>query len=209
MRQPTFTARGHMSQQSTVSSVPDQLSPDERKKLLQLARQALEEAVCYGRLSELDLEDLPPRLRQNGVVFVTLTIEGQLRGCVGGLEAKRPLAEDVRQHAVAAALSDFRFPPVRPDELPRIVIEISRLTSPIPLDYECPEDLLNSLHPGVDGVVLVDGNRRATFLPQVWEKIPEPDQFLGLLCQKMGAPADLWKRKKLTVLVYRVEKFRE
>jgi uncharacterized protein len=198
-----------MTQQSTVSSAHNQLSPDERKQLLQIARQALEEAVLEGNLSKLDLNDLAPHLCQNGVVFVTLTIEGQLRGCIGGLEAKLPLAEDVRRHAVAAGLSDFRFPPVRSDELENIVIEISRLTSTMPLDYECPEDLLNYLHPGVDGVVLVDGTSRATFLPQVWDKIPDPAQFLGLLCQKMGAPPDLWKQKKLTVLVYRVEKFRE
>ncbi|HEX9616625.1 MAG TPA: AmmeMemoRadiSam system protein A [Anaerolineales bacterium] len=198
-----------MSQQAMVSPAPDQLSPDERERLLQLARQALDEAVREGRLSDLDLGDLPPHLSQDGIAFVTLTVEGHLRGCVGGLEAKLPLAEDVRQHAVAAGLNDFRFPPVRSEELTHIVIEISRLTSPQPLDYECPEDLLACLHPGVDGVVLVDGARRVTFLPQVWEKIPNPSQFLGMLCQKMGAPADLWKQKKLTVLIYRVEKFRE
>jgi AmmeMemoRadiSam system protein A len=198
-----------MDLQAERSSAVNELSPEERKKLLQLARQALEEAVREGDLSEIDLEDLPPSLILNGVSFVTLTIGGQLRGCVGGLEAKMPLVEDVRQHAAAAGLSDFRFPPVRPEELPEVRIEISRLTSPKTLDYECPEDLLDCLHPGLDGVVLVDGTRKATFLPQVWEKVPDPDHFLGLLCQKMGAPADLWKRKKLTVFVYRVEKFLE
>jgi uncharacterized protein len=198
-----------MSQQATVSPGPDQLNPDERTRLLQLARQALEEGIRNGRLSELNLADLPAHLQEDGVAFVTLTIAGQLRGCVGGLEAKFPLAEDVRQHAVAAGLGDFRFPPVCLEELPEIVIEISRLTSPEAIKYECPEDLLTRLHPGVDGVVLVDGLRRATFLPQVWEKVPDPARFLDLLCQKMGAPADLWKRKKIAVLIYQVEKFGE
>jgi AmmeMemoRadiSam system protein A len=201
--------RGFMARQAEFSPAADDLTIQERSQLLHLARQALNEAVCKGRLDPLDLAEIPPRLNQNGVTFVTLTLDGHLRGCVGGLEAKLPLAEDVRQHAVAAGLNDFRFPPVRPEELSNIRIEISRLSSPQPLDYECPEDLLDCLHPGEDGVVLVYEGRRATFLPQVWEKVPDPTQFLGLLCQKMGAPEDLWKLKKLSVFTYRVEKFWE
>jgi AmmeMemoRadiSam system protein A len=187
----------------------DPLSPDERAQLLRLARQALEEAVLHGQLSRLDCQDLPLRLQQKGVAFVTLTIGGRLRGCIGGLEAQLPLAEDVRRHALSAALDDFRFPPVQPEELPEIVIEISRLSRPQPLDYQCPEDLLDCLRPGVDGVVLVDGERRATFLPQVWQKVPGSAQFLGLLCQKMGSPPDTWQRKKLSVFIYQVEDFKE
>lgn len=177
--------------------------------LLTLARQALEEGVHGQRLSYLNLDELPIRLRQEGAAFVTLTVNGQLRGCIGGLEAVMPLAEDVREHAVAAALQDFRFPPVSPEELPEIVIEISRLTPPQVLHYERPADLPHRLRPGIDGVVLIDGFRRATFLPQVWEKIPDPATFLSLLCQKMGAPADLWLKKKLGVLIYQVEEFHE
>ncbi len=105
--------------------------------------------------------------------MLPLTVGGAFRGCVGALEAYQPLAEDVCEHAVAAALEDYRFPPVLPQEVGRIEIEISRLTSPIPLEYEKPEDLPELLHPGVDGVVLREGLRRATFLPQVWEKLPE------------------------------------
>jgi hypothetical protein len=113
----------------------------------------------------------------------------------------------VREHAVAAALQDYRFPPVSPDELAEIDIEISRLTPIQALDYNTPEDLLKCLQPGVDGVVLKYAGRRATFLPQVWEKIPDPAVFLSYLCQKMGAPFDLWKHKKLEVFIYRVEEF--
>jgi AmmeMemoRadiSam system protein A len=177
--------------------------------LMALARQALEAAVKGQPLPYLDLEGLPQPLRSTGVAFVTLTIGGELRGCIGGLEASLPLAEDVRQHAAAAAMQDYRFPPVCPEDLPHIKIEISRLTVPQPLNYNCPEDLLSRLRPGIDGVVLVDGMRRATFLPQVWERIPEPGQFLSLLCQKMGASPSLWQRRPLNVLVYQVEEFHE
>lgn len=187
----------------------DRLSPEERGILLKLARQAMEAAVKGESLPPLALEDLPARLRQLGASFVTLTSHGELRGCIGALEPYLPLAEDVREHAVAAALQDYRFPPVRPEELPEIQIEISRLTRPQPLDYDQPEELLRRLRPHIDGVILRDGFHRATFLPQVWEKIPQPEEFLSHLCLKMGAPPDLWRRKRLQVQVYQVEEFHE
>jgi hypothetical protein len=198
-----------MSDTTSPTQTMDSLEASERLLLLKLARQALEEGVCGKPLSPLFLNGLPPRLRQPGASFVTLTSHGELRGCIGALEATQPLAEDVRIHAIAAALEDYRFPPVRPDELPFIKIEISRLTTPEPLDYRDSEDLLSQLHPGVDGVVLRDGMRRATFLPQVWEKVPEADIFLGMLCRKMGVPTETWRNKKLTVLTYQVEEFHE
>lgn len=198
-----------MSDTTSPTQTMDSLEASERLLLLKLARQALEEGVCGQPLSPLFLNELPPRLRQPGASFVTLTSHGELRGCIGALEATQPLAEDVRIHAIAAALEDYRFPPVRPDELPFIKIEISRLTTPEPLDYRDSEDLLSQLHPGVDGVVLRDGMRRATFLPQVWEKVPEADIFLGMLCRKMGVPTETWRNKKLTVLTYQVEEFHE
>ncbi len=186
-----------------------QLSAEERVMLLQLARQSLERGISRQPLDALDLSTLPERLREPGATFVTLTEGGALRGCVGALEAYQPLAEDVREHAVAAALEDYRFPPVSPEELGRIEIEISRLTSPIPLEYEKPEDLPKLLRPGVDGVVLRDGLRRATFLPQVWEKLPDPREFLGHLCMKMGVDANYWRYHKLQVFTYQVEEFHE
>jgi AmmeMemoRadiSam system protein A len=136
-------------------------------------------------------------------------VSGQLRGCIGALEPYQPLAEDVREHAVAAALEDPRFPPVSERELNGIEIEISRLTRPISLEYKDANDLLSKLRPGVDGVILRDAFRRATFLPQVWEKISDPAEFLDNLCYKMGASPDLWRRKHLDVLTYQVEEFRE
>lgn len=189
--------------------MPDTLSSQERQFLLSLARQSLEAGVQGLPLPELDVPGLSPALRASGASFVTLTKKGQLRGCIGALEAYQSLAEDVREHAVAAALEDFRFSPVQPNELPHIAIEISRLTQPQPLAYASSDDLLLKLRPGIDGVLLRDGFRRATFLPQVWEKIPDPATFLSYLCEKMNAPANLWQRKQLEVLTYQVEEFHE
>ncbi len=198
-----------MSDTALPTQITDRLDEAERALLLKFARQALEDGVCGRPLLPLYLAELSPRLSQPGASFVTLTSHGELRGCIGTLEATKSLAEDVRQHAVAAALEDYRFAPVQADELPYIQIEISRLTEPRLLDYRDADDLLRQLRPGVDGVVLRDGLRRATFLPQVWEKVPEAEIFLGMLCRKMGAPTELWRTKKLTVLVYEVEEFHE
>jgi len=188
---------------------PESLSADERSLLLKLARQALEAGVRGELPPPLDLQSLPVAVRQPGAAFVTLTWRGELRGCVGALEPYQPLAEDVREHAIAAALQDYRFPPVQPTELADIKIEVSRLTVPQDLDYASPEELPTRLRPGVDGVTLMDGRMRATFLPQVWEKLPEAKTFLAHLCHKMGAPEDLWRRKKLRVQTYQVEEFHE
>jgi AmmeMemoRadiSam system protein A len=155
------------------------------------------------------LLSLTPHLRENGASFVTLTIDDELRGCIGALEAHQPLAEDVREHAISAALEDPRFLPVDKTELNRIRLEISRLSVPHPLEYSSSEDLRTKLRPHVDGVILKSDYRRATFLPQVWDKIPKPADFLDRLCEKMGARPDLWQKKKLQVYIYQVEEFHE
>lgn len=185
------------------------LSPEERKILLRLARQSIEEAVLGRPFTPLDLENLPEALRHPSATFITLTIRGSLRGCIGALEAYQPLAEDVREHAVGAALQDYRFPPVDENELKDLMIEISHLTPPQALSYQTPEELLERLRPGVDGVILRDGPRRSTFLPQVWLKLPQPADFLSHLCVKMGANPNLWCEKPLQVYTYQVEEFHE
>jgi len=106
-------------------------------------------------------------------------------------------------------LQDFRFPNVKPTELPQIKIEVSALTPRTPLQYDSPQDLVGKLRPHIDGVILQDGINKATFLPQVWEKIPNPEEFLSQLCMKMGAPRDLWRKKALTVYIYQVQEFQE
>jgi AmmeMemoRadiSam system protein A len=186
-----------------------QLTDQERSILLAEARHTLEACVQGEALEPINLSDYPAKLQQRGVVFVTLTIEGRLRGCVGALEAYQPLIEDVREHTIAAALRDFRFQPVSPEEVSSISIEISRLTAPQRLDYQTADDLVNALRPGVDGVILSKEPLRATFLPQVWEKLPLQADFLNHLCQKMGAQPDLWRTTKLDVMIYQVEEFHE
>ncbi len=187
----------------------DSLTDGEKQTLLRLAREAMEFSVRGQALPPLDIKSLAPQLQVYGSSFVTLTIDDELRGCIGALEAYQPLAEDVREHAISAALHDPRFPPVREIELNRIKLEVSRLTAPKLLEYSSSEDLLKKLRPHVDGVILKDSFRRATFLPQVWEKIPDPAEFLSHLCQKMGVRANLWQDAKLQVYVYQVEEFHE
>ncbi len=188
----------------------EKLTLEEQTILLRLAREAMEHGVRGEEMPPLDLTSLPVLLREEGSSFVTLTSGELLRGCIGALDAYLPLAEDVRIHAVAAALKDPRFPPVRTDELSGIQIEISRLTHPVPLEYTDADDLLSKLRPHVDGVILRDELQgRATFLPQVWKKIPDPAEFLNNLCYKMGLEPDSWRHKHFEVFLYQAEEFHE
>jgi AmmeMemoRadiSam system protein A len=187
----------------------DPLTSEEKQVLLRLARSAVERAAHGEEPPPINPDVLTPHLREPAASFVTLTINGDLRGCIGALEPSMPLIEDVRDHAAAAALDDPRFMPVRPDELERIDIEVSRLTVPGVLDYADSADLLARLRPGIDGVILREGRRRATFLPQVWEKLPDKAAFLDQLCAKMGVATDSWRQRHLEVLTYQVEEFHE
>ena len=187
----------------------DHLSAEEQKLLLLVARRALDHVVQGKPEPILDLSGFPENLRKKGATFVTLTRHGELRGCIGALEAYQPLVNDVSEHAVAAGLKDYRFPPVSAVELSEIRIEISRLTEAIPLLYDLPHDLIKRLRPGIDGVIVRDGWKRATFLPQVWTKLSDPEDFLEHLCIKMGSSPDLWRRKKIEVMIYQVEEFKE
>jgi uncharacterized protein len=185
------------------------LAEDARRTLLEIARAAISAGVAGHPAPPLDLVSLPVELRAEGACFVTLTRHGNLRGCIGSLEARRALALDVREHAQDAALQDYRFPPVTAAELDSLHIEISVLTKPEPLAYSTAEELARALKPGVDGVILAQGRQRATFLPQVWEQLPEAQIFLSHLCEKMGAAPDLWRKTHLEVFTYQVECFEE
>lgn len=190
--------------------MPEQhLSGSEKTLLLSLARQSIESCLNNQPLPKIDSQNLTPILQQEGASFVTLTINGYLRGCVGALEPYQSLADDVSEHAIAAAFQDYRFPPLQKNEIKDIQIEISYLTRPVKMNYGQPAELLKILRPHIDGVVIRDGMNRATFLPQVWEKIPDAEEFLEQLCMKMGSPPDLWRRKKLEVFTYQVEEFHE
>lgn len=185
------------------------LTDEEKTTLLRLARETLRETVRGKPLPAVDLMALTEHLRANGASFVTLTVDGDLRGCVGTLVARLPLAEDVRDQTVAAALHDRRFSPVEERELDRIRIEVSRLTPPVAMAYTSPDDLRTKLRPHVDGVILHYGARRATYLPQVWKKLPDPEQFLGSLCEKMGTEPEFWQHAQVSVETYEVEEFHE
>ncbi len=185
------------------------LDVEDRRTLLTLARNAIERVASGRPQAASESTVFSGALREKGACFVTLTIDGELRGCIGSLEATRALALDVEEHAVDAAVNDYRFPPVAPEEVARLHIELSVLSAPVPLDYCGGDDLVRKLRPGIDGVILESGQRRATFLPQVWEKLPTTEDFLGLLCEKLGTRADAWKRGGLRVSTYCVECFEE
>jgi len=185
------------------------LSLDEQNLLLTTARNAIKAELNQEKRVAPSLDDYPAILQEKGACFITIRKKGVLRGCVGSIEAIQPLIEDVRSRAVAAAFKDPRFPPLEIPELDEITIEISRLTPPGRLIYKTPEDLIGQLRPGIDGVILGYLSHRATFLPQVWEQLPDPEIFLNRLCLKMGLDKSIWRTASLKVETYQVEKFQE
>lgn len=188
-----------------------ELTPAEEEQLLHVARVALEVAVRTGEAEE---PELPPiqvseRLLEEGASFVTLRIDGALRGCIGSARAYRPLVLDVAHNAMRAALYDPRFEPVTPAELPYIEIEISILTPLQPLTYRDAEDLIAQLRPHIDGVLIVRGLHRALLLPQTWELFHNPHEFMAALCHKAGLPPDAYLEGDLDVYTFQVHTIRE
>jgi len=149
-----------------------------------------------------------PLMSEPRATFVTLTRQHALRGCIGSLEARRALLEDVINNAEAAAFRDPRFPPLSLTELPEVEIEISVLSSPSPLPVRDRDELLRRLEPGRHGLILQEGARRATFLPAVWESLPEPEDFLAALLHKAGLKRDYWSGG-LRFHIYTTESFAE
>jgi AmmeMemoRadiSam system protein A len=172
--------------------------------LLTIARNAIDER--FGRA--VCMVTPHPDLAHPAATFVTLTQKGQLRGCIGSLEARRPLAKDVAENAIAAAFHDPRFPPLKDDELKHTRIEVSLLGPSEKMDFVDEADAMAKLRPGIDGVVLTHGRQRATFLPQVWEALPDPKKFLVQLKLKAGLPADFWD-EEITLARYGVQKWKE
>lgn len=178
--------------------------------LIAIARDELVRSLGRGQEAPQDIDPWrdEPWLFEPGAVFVTLKRDGMLRGCVGSLHSDRPLIEDVHHNVVAAAARDPRFPPLEPRELDAVKIEISLLTEPEPMCFADEADALAQLEPGVDGVVLRWGTKRATFLPQVWESLPAPEAFLAQLKRKAGLAPDFWD-DEVRLERYRVRKWRE
>lgn len=184
--------------------LPDDAGP----VLLAIARRAIADHLGAPAPGGSGPSPPPDWLAEHGACFVTLTHNGALRGCIGSIDAWRPLGQDVASNAVAAALHDNRFPPLAPDQLHRTRIEVSVLSAPEPLN--CPDEAsaLAALRPGVDGVVLAFGRRRATFLPQVWERLRDPASFLAALRRKAGLPPGFWA-DDLTLSRYTVTAWKE
>lgn len=173
---------------------PDQKNPYDphREWLLAHARHCLLHGVRNGHPPRVELAGLPPVLAEKRATFVTLEKRGALRGCIGRLEAVEPLVVDIAHNAVAAALDDHRFPPVSEGEVAGIVISISILTPAIDMEVDSEAELIANLRPGIDGLILQDGSRRATFLPSVWEDLPNTSDFIRHLKMKAGLPSTHW-----------------
>lgn len=182
------------------------LTENERGRLLALARASIAHGLAHGRPSPVNPADFPVNLIQPAATFVTLELSGRLRGCIGRLEAARSLAEDVAENAYAAAFLDSRFPPVTAAESTGLTLHISVLSPPEPLYFKSEADLIAQLRPGIDGLILSDAGRRGTFLPSVWEELPDPAEFLRHLKRKAGLPADYWSTT-LKIQRYTTEMF--
>ncbi len=183
-----------------------ELVASQKQMLLDIARNAIEKKLG---LSGDEREYADPLFFQQAATFVTLQKEGRLRGCIGNLVPISSLVASIEKNAVNAAFHDSRFSPVKPDELEKIDLSISILTKPCPLHFQYGEDLVVRLQPHRDGVVLKKGRLSATFLPQVWEQLPEPADFLDHLCHKAGIQKDLWRTGDVEVSVYQVTGFSE
>ncbi len=168
------------------------LSESERRLLLDVARSSVRYGLAHHRPQPVDPADYPPALRAPRAVFVTLNQRGQLRGCIGHLEASQALVRDVADNAYAAAFRDPRFPPLAAAELGDLEVHISVLSPPEPLPVVSEADLLRQMRPGVDGLILEEGRHRGTFLPAVWESLPAPEQFLAHLKLKAGLSPGYW-----------------
>jgi AmmeMemoRadiSam system protein A len=191
----------------------ERISAAEGQALVALARQTIARhlglPVAPADEAALAQQLQAASLQQHCGTFVTLKIHGDLRGCIGSLIGTDTIVEGVRENAINAAFGDPRFPPLSSSEFDAVEVEVSVLTEPQPLEYSDAADLLAKLRPGVDGLIIRQGLAGATFLPQVWEQLPDPQQFLAHLCLKAGLAMDAWQRGTLSVMTYQVQYFEE
>lgn len=192
----------------TPAAMPTaELTTTESEALLNLARQSVLAATLHWRNWRPDLGDLPPRLGESGASFVTLHTRGRLHGCIGSIEARLPLALDVVKNAESAALNDPRFPPLQPEEVDDTEIEVSILTPMQPLSYTDLDDLIRQIRPGEDGVLVQRGWQRGLLLPQVWEHVPDPHEFLVHVALKAYADASIYTDPRTTVYKFQIISF--
>ena len=180
------------------------LSHENQKILLQLAEQSVLCGLEQEKPLPITVQQYPQALQQQRATFVTLTIEQQLRGCIGCLSAYRPLVLDVVHNAYAAAFSDPRFPAMTKKEFASLAYHISILSPSSPIQFDSYEDLLSQIRVGIDGLILSEGSYRGTFLPSVWEQLHDKDLFMKHLLNKAGLASDYWS-KDIKISRYTVE----
>ena len=178
------------------------LSQQDRDTLLALARESIVRGLTSHRALQVDTDRYPPKLLAHRACFVTLNRNGSLRGCIGHLEAIQSLLLDVVENAWSAAFRDPRFPPLEASEIADLDIQISVLSPASPLSFSSEQELIDKIRPGIDGLILEEGVHRGTFLPSVWQSLPDPHSFLQHLKAKAGLPGDHWSDK---IRVYRYE----
>lgn len=187
----------------------DKLTEDEGNYLLSVARKTIEQKISSQSEQTPSDADLSSKFLEQRGTFVTLTTGGNLRGCIGHIIPQESLIEGIRVNAINAAFRDPRFPPLTGEEWEKVKVEISILTEPKPLAYTDARDLLQKLRPEIDGVIIRKGYHQSTFLPQVWDQLPQKEEFLSHLCLKAGLGSDAWKQGDLEVETYQVQAFEE
>lgn len=170
----------------------DNFTATEKQILLDLAYESMQYTLLHDEVMEVRLSKFNTKLQQLRACFVTLHLHDKLRGCIGSIEAYQPLVADIVHNAHAAAFQDPRFTPLTTAELPELELHISVLSEPEPMQFTSEEDLITQLRPHIDGLLLQDRGHRGTFLPSVWNSLPEPQDFLIHLKLKAGLPADYW-----------------
>jgi len=168
------------------------LTKSQQQQLIQIAKDSIAYGLKHGEALLIKSTDYARELQVQRATFVTLEIKHQLRGCIGMLNAVRPLVEDIAENAFSAAFRDPRFPPVSTKELPQLEIHLSILSPAEPMSFYSEEDLIHQLRPGIDGLIMQEGGHCGTFLPSVWESLAEPEEFLRHLKQKSGLASDYW-----------------
>jgi len=187
----------------------DRLTEEEGRQLVEVARKTIQKALFNPKDKSEPDTVRSPKFQEKRGTFVTLTLNGALRGCIGHIVPQESLIEGVRINANNAAFRDPRFRPLSQNEFEKIKVEVSILTEPKPLPYTDANDLLAKLRPGTDGVIIRKGYHQATFLPQVWEQLPSKKDFLSHLCLKAGLDRDAWAYEKLEVHAYQAQAFEE
>ena len=177
-----------------------------RQQLLNVVKDSIQSGLANNGPKEIDATEFDPILRERRATFVTLRLNGELRGCIGSLNAYQPLVEDLSDNAYSAAFKDPRFPPLSASELAKLEYHISILTEPASIDFTSEANLIEQLRPHKDGLVLSEGNNQGTFLPSVWEQLPDKISFLQHLKLKANLPADYWS-DHIEVSRYEVESF--